>query len=101
MKPVKVHPKVSATIILWGNDENSNHTLVKGKNCEASVISFDKRQIWTVFPYKRRNSDTRYCGACERNGIYIRLMPKDFAKIFGTNPFDAQPESEVENESCN
>lgn len=32
------------------------------------------------------------------NGVYIRLMPKDFCKIFGTNPFDAQSKSEDKNE---
>ena len=99
MKPVKVHPIRSESIILWGDDGNKEHTLVKGKNCEGSVICFDKRQIWTVYPYKRYDSDTRYCGSCERNGVYIRLMPKDFCKIFGTNPFDAQAESEVQERS--
>jgi hypothetical protein len=94
MKPVKVHPKITTSIILWGDDRNEEHMLVKGKNCEGSVISFDKRQIWEVYPYKRHGSDTRYCGACERNGVYIRLMPNDFCRIFGTAPFDAQAESE-------
>lgn len=94
MTPVKVHPIIAASIILWGDDRNKSNTLIKGKNCEGSVIHFDKRQIWEVYPYKRHSSDTRYCGACKRNGMYIRLMPKDFCRIFGTNPFDAQPESE-------
>ena len=94
MKAVKVHPKISANIILWGDDGNKEHTLIKGKNCEGSVIGFDKRQIWKVYPYKRYSTDTRYCGACERNGVYIRLMPNDFCRIFGTNPFDTQAESE-------
>lgn len=92
MKPVKVHPIRSESIILWGDDGDTEHTLIKGKNCEGSIINFDKRQIWTVYPYKRYEGDTRYCGACERNGIYIRLMAKDFCRIFGTNPFDAQAE---------
>ena len=94
MKPVKVHPIRSESIILWGDDGNKETTLVKGKNCVGSLIGFDKRQIWEVYPYKRYSSDTRYCGACERNGVYIRLMPNDFCRIFGTAPFDAQTESE-------
>ena len=95
MIPVRVHPIISEYIILWGDDGNMQHILTKGDNCEGSVISFDKRQIWTVYPYKRAGTtDTRYCGACERKGLYIRLMPKDFRRIFETNPFDAQPESE-------
>ena len=94
MKPVKVHPIRSESIILWGDDSNKENTLVKGKNCVGSVIGFDKRQIWTVYPYKRKSTDTRYCGECERNGVCIRLMPKDFCRIFGTNPFDAQAGSE-------
>lgn len=94
MKPIKARPVTSFSLIVWGDDENKSHELIKARNCEASVIGFDKRQIWEVYPYKRYDSDTRYCGACERNGVYIRLMPKDFCKIFGTKPFDAQAESE-------
>lgn len=94
MKKVRVHPQKSTSIILWGDDDNTDRTLIKGVNCEGSVIGFDKRQIRTVYPYKRRGSDTRYCGACERNGLYIRLMPRDFCRIFGTAPFDAQEEED-------
>ena len=96
MKPVKVHPKITTSIILWGDDGNEKHKLVKGKNCVGSVIGFDKRQIWEVYPYKKHSNDTRYYGECQRNGVCIRLMPKDFCRIFGTAPFDAQTESEGE-----
>lgn len=85
IKPIKVHPVRSESIILWGDDENKDHTLVKGRNCEGSLIGFDKRQIWEVYPYKRHSSDKEYCGACEYKGMYIRLMPKDFKRIFGEN----------------
>ena len=94
MKPVKVHPRISTSIILWGDDRNMSLILEKGENCEGSVISFDKRQIWEVYPYKRHSSDTRYCGACEHKGMYIRLMPQDFCRIFGTAPFEAQEGTE-------
>ena len=96
MKPVKVHPKITTSIVLFGDDGNRENKLVKGKNCVGSIIGFDKRQIWEVYPYKRKSTDTRYCGECERNGVVIRLMPYDFCKIFGTAPFDAQTESEGE-----
>lgn len=83
MTQIKTHPVRSDTIILWGDDENREDKLIKGRNCEGSLIGFDKRQIWTVYPYKRYSSDTEYWGACERKGLYIRLGPKDFKKIFG------------------
>lgn len=88
IKPIKVHPVKSTSIILWGDDGNKEHTLIKAKNCEGSVISFDKRQIWEVYPYKRYSCDTEYCGACKRKGVYIRLMPNDFQRIFGTDILD-------------
>ena len=88
IKSIKVHPVESTSIILWGDDENKEHTLIKGKNCEGSVILFDKRQIWEVYPYKRYSCDTEYCGACEHKGMYIRLMPNDFKRIFGTDILD-------------
>lgn len=88
LKPIKVHPVESATIILWGDDGNKEHTLIKARNCEASLISFDKRQIWEVYPYKNYSSDTEYCGACDRKGMYIRLMPHDFKRIFGADIVD-------------
>lgn len=83
MNKIKVHPVKSGSIILWGDDGNKEHTLYKARNCEASVIYFDKRQIWEVYPYKRYSSDNDYCGACEHKGMYIRLMPNDFKMIFG------------------
>lgn len=58
------------------------------ENREGSVISFDKRQIWEVYPYKKYSADTEYCGACERKGMYIRLMPHDFKRIFGADIVD-------------
>ena len=82
MTPIKAHPIKSDTIILWGDDRNREDELIKGRNCEASLIGFDKRQIWTVYPYKRYN-ETEYWGACEHKGLYIRLGPKDFKRIFG------------------
>ena len=85
IQPIKVHPVISTSIILWGDDENKEHTLIKAKNCVGSIISFDKRQIWEVYPYKEHSYDTEYCGACERKGMYIRLMPKDFKWIFGAD----------------
>ena len=88
IKPIKVHPVKSTSIILWGDDGNKEHTLIKAKNCEGSVISFDKRQIWEVYPYKRNSCDAEYCGACKRKGTYIRLMPNDFKRIFGTDILD-------------
>ena len=88
IKPIKVHPVKSASIILWGDDGNKEHRLTKAKNCEGSVISFDKRQIWEAYPYKRNSFDTEYCGACYRKGMYIRLMPNDFQRIFGTDILD-------------
>ena len=88
IKPIKVHPVKSASIILWGDDGNKEHTLIKAKNCEGSVILFDKRQIWEVYPYKRNWCDTEYCGECKRKGMYIRLMPNDFKQIFGTDILD-------------
>ena len=88
LKPIKVHPVNSASIILWGDDGNKEHTLIKAKNCEGSVISFDKRQIWEVYPYKKHIGDTEYCGACEHKGMYIRLMPHDFKMIFGADIVD-------------
>ena len=88
LKPVKAHPVISTTIILWGDDGNKAHELIKGKNCEGSVIGFDKRQIWEVYPYKQYSSDEEYCGVCEYKGMYIRLMPNDFKRIFGTDIVD-------------
>ena len=88
IKPIKVHPVKSASIILWGDDGNKEHRLIKAKNCEGSVISFDKRQVWEVYPFKRNSFDTEYCGACKRKGMYIRLMPNDFQRIFGTDILD-------------
>lgn len=83
IKPTKVKPNDSAVIILWGDDGNMAHELIKGRNCVGSCIGFDKRQIWEVYPYKRYDSDTEYHGACAYKNIYIRLCPKDFKKIFG------------------
>ena len=83
MHPVKVHPKMGTTIILWGDDRNVSHELIKGRNCEGSLVFFDKRQIWEVYPYKRDHRDTEYHGACERKGVYVRLGPSDFKRIFG------------------
>ena len=88
IKPIKAHPVRSASVILWGDDGNKELTLIKAKNCEGSVITFDKRQIWEVYPYKKYSSDTEYYGACERKGVYIRLMPNDFKQIFGTDILD-------------
>lgn len=85
MKPIKAKPIISTSVILWGDDENKVHELEKGKNCEGSVIGFDKRQIWEVYPYKKYSSDTEYCGACKYKGMYIRLMPNDFKRIFGAD----------------
>lgn len=93
IKPIKVHPVRSDSIILWGDDENKAHELIKGENCEGSVVSFDKRQIWEVYPYKKHSFDKEYCGACEYKGMYIRLMPNDFKRIFGAD-IVAQAESE-------
>lgn len=87
-KPIKVHPVISTTVILWGDDENKDSTLIKARNCEGSIIGFDKRQIWEVYPYKRYSGDTEYCGACQYKGFYIRLMPKDFKRIFGADIVD-------------
>lgn len=83
MNVIKAKPVMSDTIILWGDDRNEADKLVKGRNCEGSIIGFDKRQIWEVYPYKKYSSDKEYHGACERNGMYIRLGPKDFKRIFG------------------
>lgn len=83
MKPIKAKPIRSESIILWGDDENRLHELVKGKNCEGSLIGFDKRQVWEVYPYKKYSSDKEYHGACEYKNIYIRLAPNDFKRIFG------------------
>ena len=83
MNLIKAKPIRSATIVLWGNDRDEGRCLEKGANCEGSLISFDKRQIWDVFPYKKYSSDTEYHGACEWKGMYIRLGPKDFKRIFG------------------
>lgn len=83
MNIIKAKPVMSDTIILWGDDRNAADTLFKGINCEGSVIGFDKRQIWKVYPYKRYLSDTECHGACEWKGMYIRLGPKDFKRIFG------------------
>lgn len=83
MTPIKVHPVRSYTITLWGDDGNMEHELTKGLNCEGSLIGFDKRQIWTVYPYKKCSSDSGYWGACERKGLYVRLGPNDFKWIFG------------------
>ena len=88
LKPIKVHPVESTSIILWGDDGNKEHTLIKARNCVASVISFDKRQIWEVYPYKEHSRDAGYCGACEHKGMYIRLMPDDFKRIFGKDIVD-------------
>ena len=104
MRPIKAHPVVSDAIILWGDDENKSHELIKGKNCEGSVVGFDKRQIWTVYPYKRYSNDeyisipTEYCGACERKGLYIRLMPKDFKRIFGADIVERASDCEIKEE---
>lgn len=83
MNVIKAKPVMSYTIILWGDDRNEANELVKGRNCEGSLIGFDKRQIWEVYPYKKYSSDKEYHGACERKGMYIRLGPKDFKRIFG------------------
>ena len=85
MNTIKAHPVISDLVILWGDDENKEHQLIKNRNCEGSVIGFDKRQIWEVYPYKKYSSDTEYCGACEYKNLYIRLMPKDFKRIFGAD----------------
>lgn len=88
IKPIKVHPVQSASVILWGDDGGKEHTLFKARNCVASVITFDKRQIWEVYPYKEYSGDVEYCGACQYKGMYIRLMPNDFKRIFGTDIVD-------------
>lgn len=88
IKPIKVHPVKSESIILWGDDGNKEYMLIKARNCIASVISFDKRQIWEVYPYKEHSGDAEYCGACVHKGMYIRLMPNDFKRIFGTDIVD-------------
>lgn len=85
MKSIKVHPVNSGTVILWGDNGNKDMTITKGQNCVATVIAFDKRQIWEVYPYKRRSTDTEYCCSCERNNVYIRLMPLDWKRIFGAD----------------
>lgn len=85
MKPIKAKPVMAFSLIVWGDDGNEAHELIKARNCEASVIGFDKRQIWEVYPYKRYSSDTEYCGACARKDVYVRLMPKDFKKVFGAD----------------
>ena len=49
--------------------------------------------VWENVPgaFSRYSNDeyisipTQYCGACERKGLYIRLMPKDFKRIFGAD----------------
>ena len=83
MHKIKAHPVIAAAIVLWGDDLNFANVLHKGKDCEGSVIYFDKRQVWKVYPYKRYSNDTEYCGACEYKNVYIRLMPRDFKRIFG------------------
>ena len=88
LKPIKVHPVESTAIILWGDDGNKEDTLIKARNCVASVILFDKRQIWEVYPYKENYWDAEYCGACEHKGMYIRLMSDDFKRIFGKDIVD-------------
>ena len=85
MKKIKVHPIVSASVILWGDDGNEKDRLVKGKNCEGSVVFFNKRQFWNVVPYKRASGDLEYCGECEYKNFVVRLMPKDFLRIFGSD----------------
>lgn len=95
-KPIKVHPVISTNIILWCDDGNKERILEKAKNSVASVISVDKRQIWEVYPYKRYDSDKEYCGACEYKGMYIRLMPNDFKRIFGADIVE-----KAENGGCN
>ena len=96
MKPIKAKPVISTVIILWGDDENKGHQLTKNKNCEGSVIGFDKRQIWEVYPYKKYSSDTEYCGACAYKNLYIRLMPKDFKRIFGADIVERARKGEKE-----
>ena len=101
IKPIKVHPVKSDSIILWGDDGNKEHTLIKARNCEGSVISFDKRQIWEVYPYKKYSADTEYCGSCERKGMYIRLMPHDFKRIFGEDIVDRAERRTDDKQRCN
>lgn len=83
MNVIKAKPVMSYTIILWGDDRNEANELVKGRNCEGSLIGFDKRQIWEVYPYKKFSRDKEYWGECSRAGMCIRLGPKDFKWIFG------------------
>lgn len=95
MKPIKAKPIISETVILWGDDGNREHTLIKGDNCQGSCIGFDKRQVWEVYPYKKYSSDKEYHGACAYKNIYIRLAPNDFKRIFGEDIVErAKAESE-------
>ena len=48
LKPIIVSPTNSKCIILWGDDENKEHTLEKGLNCQGSVIKFDKFHRKTI-----------------------------------------------------
>ena len=73
MKPINANPIISTSVILWYDSQNS----------DGSVINFNKRQVWNVYPYKKHVSDSEYYGECEYKGFVIRLMPKDFTRIFG------------------
>lgn len=83
MKEIKARPVISTSVVLWGDDQNRAHVLRKGENCEGTLISFDRRQVWKVYPYKRRPSDTGYWGACSYRNVYLRLGEKDLLRIFG------------------
>lgn len=80
LTPIIVKPTNSKNIILWGDDENKEHILEKAKNCQGTVIAFDKRQKWEVYPYRFNG---KWWGACAYKNVYVRLGENDLKLIFG------------------
>ena len=70
---IKMHPIHSGTWCLCpiGMAERNHHY--------ASLISFDKRQMWDVYYSGVENFGV---WIVERNGLYLRMPEKDFERFF-------------------
>ena len=64
---VTVHPVIRAPFLLYSGEL-------------ASIVAFDKRQLWTVF----FAADVRTpCWVVSRGSLYLRMSVKDFEYYFG------------------
>ena len=98
MKTIITKPIESKPIIVWGDDENKEHILDKGENCQGTVIYFDKRQKWEVCPYRFNG---KWWGACAYKNLYVRLGEKDLKSIFGEDIIERAELKGENNEKTN